>query len=113
MNDENAPRPFALTPRQALLMVLYLALAMTAGMLVDRFAWATVVPTGAFMDFKLMAEAWNTIRRHYVDRTALQSAALTYGAISGMVDALGDTGHSEFLTPDMVKQLAVGAKRTT
>ena len=29
--------------------------------------------------------------------------ALTYGAISGMVDALGDTGHSTFLSPEMVK----------
>ena len=28
---------------------------------------------------------------------------LTYGAISGMVDALGDTGHSTFLTPEMLK----------
>jgi carboxyl-terminal processing protease len=28
---------------------------------------------------------------------------MTYGAISGMVDALGDTGHSRFLTPEMVK----------
>jgi carboxyl-terminal processing protease len=29
---------------------------------------------------------------------------MTYGAITGMVDALGDTGHSRFLTPDMLKQ---------
>jgi carboxyl-terminal processing protease len=28
---------------------------------------------------------------------------LTYGAIGGMVDALGDTGHSRFLTPQMVQ----------
>src|SRR4029450_7289472 len=27
---------------------------------------------------------------------------LTYGAINGMVDALGDTGHSSFLTPEIV-----------
>jgi carboxyl-terminal processing protease len=29
---------------------------------------------------------------------------MTYGAISGMVDALGDTGHSRFLTPEMLKE---------
>jgi carboxyl-terminal processing protease len=56
-------------------------------------------------DFPLLTEAWNTIHRQYVDRPALQSTDLTYGAISGMVDALGDTGHSSFLTPDMVKEL--------
>ena len=54
-----------------------------------------------------MAQAWNTIQRYYVDRAAVQPKALTYGAISGMVDALGDTGHSVFLTPEMVKQLHV------
>jgi carboxyl-terminal processing protease len=56
-------------------------------------------------DFKLMAQAWSTIQSQYVDRASLQSEELTYGAIAGMVDALGDTGHSTFLTPDMVKDL--------
>src|SRR5215472_18862390 len=56
-------------------------------------------------DFKLMAEAWRTIQSQYVDRGSLQSDQLSYGAISGMVDALGDTGHSTFLTPAMVKDL--------
>jgi carboxyl-terminal processing protease len=55
-------------------------------------------------DFQLMVEAWNTIQRHYVDRAALQPKKLTYGAISGMVDSLGDTGHSTFLTPKMITQ---------
>jgi len=56
-------------------------------------------------DFKLMAQAWNTIQSQYVENASLQSQELTYGAISGMVDALGDTGHSTFLTPAMVKDL--------
>ena len=56
-------------------------------------------------DFKLMSQAWNTIQSQYVNRSSLQSSELTYGAISGMVDALGDTGHSTFLTPAMVKDL--------
>jgi len=54
--------------------------------------------------FGLLAEAWNTIERHYVDRSAVKPQTLTYGAIRGMVDALGDTGHSHFLSPEMVKQ---------
>ena len=56
-------------------------------------------------DFRLMAEAWKTIQRYYVDPSGVQPTDLTYGAISGMVDALGDTGHSTFLTPEMVKEL--------
>ncbi len=56
-------------------------------------------------DLQLVTKAYNDIQRHYVDRSAVQPRELTYGAISGMVDALGDTGHSTFLTPEMVKDL--------
>ncbi len=56
-------------------------------------------------DFRLMAQAWNTIQRHYVDPAGVEPKELTYGAISGMVDSLGDTGHSAFLTPEMVREL--------
>ena len=56
-------------------------------------------------DFRLMAQAWSTIQKYYVDPTGIEPKELTYGAISGMVDSLGDTGHSTFLTPDMVKEL--------
>lgn len=52
-----------------------------------------------------MSQAWSTIQQQYVDRSAVQPQDLTYGAINGMVDALGDTGHSTFLTPQMVKDL--------
>jgi carboxyl-terminal processing protease len=62
-----------------------------------------ILPT-AEGNFKLMAEAWNTIERVYVDRKSINSQKMTYGAISGMVDSLGDTGHSRFLTPQMLKQ---------
>ncbi|HMK51979.1 MAG TPA: S41 family peptidase [Thermodesulfobacteriota bacterium] len=61
-------------------------------------------PPDAERNFRLMAEAWNTIERVYVNRSALNPKLMTYGAIGGMVDALGDTGHSRFLTPEMVKQ---------
>ena len=62
------------------------------------------IPSDAESNFRLMAEAWNTIQRVYVDRNAVKAQLMTYGAISGMVDALGDTGHSRFLTPEMLKQ---------
>ncbi len=62
------------------------------------------VPSAAEPSFKLIAEAWNTIEKVYADRKAINSQKMTYGAISGMVDSLGDTGHSRFLTPQMLKQ---------
>ena len=62
------------------------------------------VPDKGALDFHLLSEAWDALERHYVDKAALQQKKLTYGAISGMVNALGDTGHSGFLTPQMVAQ---------
>lgn len=62
------------------------------------------IPLHAKGDFALMAEAWNAIHAHYVDRAAIKPTPLTHGAISGMVDALGDTGHSTFLSAQMIKE---------
>ena len=91
------------------LIVLFLALGLVGGILFDRIVLFAVLPPGgipvaATSEFRLMGEAWNTIHRVYVDQTALDSQNLTYGAIGGMVDALGDTGHSRLLTPQMVQQ---------
>ena len=89
-------------------VVLLLGVGLAGGIVLDRQVLAKYVPTGnippnADSSFQLMAEAWNTIHQSYVDRSAIQSQALTYGAIGGMVDALGDTGHSRFLSPEMVQ----------
>ncbi|MEJ2167423.1 MAG: S41 family peptidase [Desulfobacterales bacterium] len=62
------------------------------------------IPFHAKADFALMAQAWNAIHDHYVDRASVKPVPLTYGAISGMVAALGDTGHSVFLSPEMIKE---------
>src|SRR5215213_669226 len=62
------------------------------------------VPTGqpsfAPGDFGVFWQALDKIRQNYVGRDELKDRDLTYGAIRGMVEALGDTGHSTFLTPE-------------
>jgi carboxyl-terminal processing protease len=62
------------------------------------------VPSDAQGSFRLMEQAWNMIDQNYVDRSAVDPTNLSYAAISGMVNALGDTGHSRFLTPEMRTQ---------
>lgn len=54
------------------------------------------VPT----DFDVFWQAWETIQDNFIDRDILDSKELTYGAINGLVQALGDEGHTAFLTPD-------------
>jgi carboxyl-terminal processing protease len=55
-------------------------------------------------DFDLFWEAYEIIRENYVGRDQLGNVPMTYGAIRGLVEALGDTGHSIFLTPDELRR---------
>ncbi len=92
--------------------VLFLTLSvfvfgLAGGVMLDRYvgeASAATQTTDSRPNTDLLLQAWRLIDRHYVDRDAVEQQRLTYGAITGMVDALGDTGHSTFLTPEMLKQ---------
>ena len=86
------------------LCILFLAGGLIACHLLSAYTPPATIPPDADLNFKLIAEAWNTIQRIYVDRKAIKPTSMTYGAIGGMVDSLGDTGHSRFLSPQMVKQ---------
>ncbi len=52
----------------------------------------------------LYAEALQAVREDYVDQEAIDSRQQTYGAIEGMIDSLGDQGHTRFLSPDEVER---------
>jgi carboxyl-terminal processing protease len=54
----------------------------------------TSVPSSA-----LYQEALQIVKANFVGRASVTDQQLVYGAIKGMVDSLGDTGHSTFLTP--------------
>jgi carboxyl-terminal processing protease len=99
MRNTKFSRPFESTT------ILALVLGLIGGMAVDRIAAAQLAPDGR-VNLQLVSQANGIIERFYVDRAAEKSPALTYGAISGMVDALGDTEHSRFLSPGMVQAMA-------
>jgi carboxyl-terminal processing protease len=62
------------------------------------------VPPDAPADVGLLWEAIDIIRDNYVDRSVLDPTSnLTYGMLDGLVRALGDPGHSSFMTPDQVQ----------
>ncbi|MFN8474540.1 MAG: S41 family peptidase [Anaerolineae bacterium] len=48
--------------------------------------------------FRIFWEAWRIAHDHYVDTNALNDDRMTQGAIQGMLDALGDQGHTRFMT---------------
>jgi carboxyl-terminal processing protease len=47
-----------------------------------------------------IASAWYLLHDEYVAPESLDPDALAYGAIQGMAEAVGDTGHTYFLTPE-------------
>jgi len=88
-----------------LLAVIMFGAGTWTGITIDRHNSNTIaVSQESKADFELINQAWGLIRKNYVDQTAAQPGQLAYGAIGGMVDSLGDTGHSTFLTPVEVQQ---------
>jgi carboxyl-terminal processing protease len=93
-------------------VVLALVATFSAGIGIGRLAPATaagttgptpspassaqaVVPA----DFELIRDAWDILHEQYVGRADLDDEALIHAAIDGMTQAVGDTGHTDFMTP--------------
>lgn len=73
----------------------------------DKFRLQTKIenrepPQDISIDFKLFWDTWDLLNRQYIDKKALESSKLFYGAISGMVAAVGDP-YTFFLPPDVQK----------
>jgi carboxyl-terminal processing protease len=54
--------------------------------------------------FETFVEAWDLVQDNYVDRSAVNSTRMAYAAIQAMLDTLGDTGHTRFLSPDALRE---------
>jgi carboxyl-terminal processing protease len=93
---------------RAAAIALALALTFGVGVGVGRVVPADLLggaaPSGAPAasgdPLALITEAWNAIHQNYVDAKDLDDKALAYGAIDGLTDAVGDTGHTSFMTPE-------------
>ncbi len=55
-------------------------------------------------DFEVFLQVWNLAHNYFIDRTVLDNKKLTYGAINGLITALGDEGHTRFMSPQEVKR---------
>ena len=58
---------------------------------------------GPDAELALIEEAWRSIHDNYVDAAKLDNQALAYAAIRGLVDAVGDEGHTMFVTAEQSK----------
>lgn len=61
-------------------------------------------PKESNIDFKLFWDVWNRVTTQYVDKKAIDPQKMYYGAIQGMVAALGDP-YTVFLPPTQQKSI--------
>jgi carboxyl-terminal processing protease len=91
-----------------LILPIFIGAGFAGGVLVDHFFFTSPVALAKTpsqsTNLDLVNQAYQIIQQNYVDRSAVNQTGLEYGAISGMVDSLGDTGHSRFLSPQQVKE---------
>lgn len=92
-----------LIPFRRLLLVLLLTAmlgsAFSAGAVTGYLA-RPVLAADQPSEFAVFWEAWDIVLNHFVDRDRLDARRMTYGAIQGMLDSLGDQGHTAFFSPE-------------
>ena len=88
------------------LSALLLLLVFGAGVTADRVLWQGGAVAGASNplidrpEFQTLQATWDLIHEEWALPDEVDDQELIYGAAAGMVEALGDDGHSRFLDPD-------------
>jgi carboxyl-terminal processing protease len=54
-------------------------------------------------DFQNFWKTWNLVNQHFVDPAAIKPDKMIDGAIEGMLDSLGDRGHTRYLSPESAR----------
>jgi carboxyl-terminal processing protease len=93
------------TRRQASIVITLVFLAFTFGLGLGGFIGSTNTVLAettltANPEFATLENTWELIHDQWPDPSTLDDSKLIYGAAQGMVDAIGDTGHSVFLDPE-------------
>jgi carboxyl-terminal processing protease len=88
-----------------LVFVLLIVVAFGAGN-VTGFLARPVLAAESPPEFKVFWETWDLVLAHFVDRDKINFTNMTYGAIQGMLDSLGDKNHTVFFPPEVAKQEA-------
>ena len=95
--------------RTSLLVSVFVTVGFFAGVMASEQGWVGVQPVkaqDAEIELTVFWEAWHLIENRFVDRDSLDPARLSYVAIQALVEELGDTGHTRFLTPEQASQHA-------
>ncbi len=89
-------------PRRVLAMAASAAIIFGAGVATGR-GDSGVIAQSSLTDvpaFQTLQDTWDLIHSEWALPEEIDQQALLYGAAAGMVDALGDEGHSRFMDPE-------------
>ncbi len=75
----------------------------TVGIVDNRPVINTSAPAGTNIDFGLFWDVWSKLTRYYIEPKSIDVQKLVYGAVSGMVAAVGDP-YTSFFPPQENKQ---------
>ncbi len=94
--------------RVVIVRVMALVLVMLVLMLAAYLYGLSRSPAGISEEDResvaLFVEALRAVQEDYVDQETVDPEEQTYGAIKGMIDSLGDEGHTRFLSPEEVEK---------
>jgi carboxyl-terminal processing protease len=98
-----APKSIPVGVQRAILGLVVFSLvflAFAGGMLFQRFVVSeqAAAQTGGAPD--AFDRAWELVQTRYVDQSVVDEAAMLEAAIDGMLDTLGDEGHTRYLTAE-------------
>jgi carboxyl-terminal processing protease len=85
--------------------VIYISGIILAFMLGNVTGWFVrpVIAAEAPPEFSVFWEAWDLVLTNFVDQNKIDFRRMTYGAIQGMLDTLGDSNHTVFFDPDTAR----------
>jgi len=95
--ERRSPSVTGMARHPLMALVLALAVSLVGGMV---HAVEPNEEESLALDAGLIAEALEVLDDRFVDEAVLTEENLTTGAIRGLVEALGDDGHTEYLTPE-------------
>ncbi|NJN16650.1 MAG: S41 family peptidase [Oscillochloris sp.] len=83
-------------------LTLGVGIGVTGALLIARPATATACPESPEVcaDFAVFWEAWELASERYVESEAVVPPEMIAGAVNGMLDTLGDEGHTRFLSAE-------------
>jgi carboxyl-terminal processing protease len=99
MISNRLKRPLAVT-----LMVFMLFASFGAGNVTGYLARTALAQDATPTEFGVFWEVWELVERYFVDQERIDYQRMTYGAIQGMLDTLGDENHTVFFSPEVASQ---------